>query len=74
MITMCNTISMPDGSYIESFEGDDCCCLCQKSQAEILSYIANELEKKGVYLHMGEKLVINYSCMGYEVSIEKGEV
>lgn len=70
---MCNTIVMPDGTEIESFEGEDC-CLCQKSQEEIISYIARELERKGVYIHMGERLVVNYSCMGYEVSIEKGEL
>jgi hypothetical protein len=62
---MCDIIIMPDGTEIESFEGENT-CMCQKTQAEIISYIAKKLPT----IEYGKKIIIEHDFPGYWVKIE----
>ena len=62
---MCDRIIMPDGTVIESINGD--VCLCDSSQSEIILWILKQLPE----IVIDEKIEIEHSPFGYEVNIKK---
>jgi hypothetical protein len=66
---MCDTIEMPDGTEIDHFEGEDE-CLCCHTQGEILAYAVERLPE----LAINERVVVERSCFGWLLKIEKAWV
>ena len=62
---MCDIITMPDGTEIESIDSDGG-CLCANTQTEILLCIVQRTPT----LEIGQRLIINRSPFGWDVNIE----
>jgi hypothetical protein len=83
---MCDTIIMPNGEEIDSFDGGKQ-CLCPYTHLEILNWILEHLEKylpadisfdhlvhekpSAYYMPIGTILVIERTPFGWEVRIVK---
>ena len=65
-VKMCDRIIMPDGSEVESIQGEDE-CLCGNTQRQILIWIVEHLPN----LEFDETVSINRDPFGYFVTIKK---
>ena len=63
---MCETITLPNGKEIESISIDGS-CMCTNTNHEILEWIAHQVPD----IEIGQKLVIEHTPFGWDVSIEK---
>lgn len=62
---MCDRITMPDGTEIESTDPDGG-CLCVNTQTEILLWIV----QRTPCIEIGQRLIISRSPFGWDVNIE----
>lgn len=65
---MCDTIELPDGTIISSFEGEDT-CMCGHTQEEILAYAVSKLPR----IEYEQKIIIERTVFGWEISIKNGD-